>query len=68
MRAADASGAVIALVLGDREIEQGSVVVRDLRTGEQTSRAMGDVVDVVGRMLAAAPAAAGAPAGAVGSA
>jgi len=68
MRAADASGAVIALVLGDREIEQGSVAVRDLRTGEQTSRAMGDVVDVVGRMLAAAPAAAGAPAGAVGSA
>jgi len=68
MRAADASGAVIALVLGDREIEQGSVVVRDLRTGEQTSRAMGDVVDVVGRMLAAALPAAGTPAGALGPA
>ena len=35
MKAADASGARIALVLGDRELEDGTVMVRDLTTGEQ---------------------------------
>jgi histidyl-tRNA synthetase len=53
MRAADASGAVLALVLGDREIQEGTVVVRDLRTGDQTAYPMGDLVHVVGGLLAA---------------
>jgi len=51
MRAADASGAVLALVLGDREIETGTVVVRDLRSGEQTPYPMGDLLRVVGPLL-----------------
>lgn len=53
MRAADASGAVLALVLGDREIQEGTVVVRDLRTGDQAAYPMGDLVHVVGGLLAA---------------
>jgi len=51
MRAADASGAVLALVLGDREIEAGTVVVRDLRSSDQTPYPMGDLVQVVGQLL-----------------
>jgi histidyl-tRNA synthetase len=35
MRAADRSGARIALVAGDRDIEAGTVGVKDLRTGQQ---------------------------------
>src|SRR4029077_20452555 len=35
MRAADASGARIALVLGERELAEGTVMVRDLTSGEQ---------------------------------
>ena len=53
MRAADASGARIALVLGDREIDESTVMVRDLRTGEQNPYPMGDVVEVVRSVLAA---------------
>jgi histidyl-tRNA synthetase len=52
MRAADASGARIALVLGDREIEEDSVMVRNLRSGEQNPCALGDVVEVVRSVLA----------------
>jgi histidyl-tRNA synthetase len=53
MRAADASGARIALVLGDREIDENTVTVRDLRTGEQKPCPLGDVVEVVRSVLAA---------------
>src|SRR3979409_840670 len=35
MRAADRSGASIALVAGDRDIEAGTVGVKNLATGEQ---------------------------------
>src|SRR6185295_14529898 len=35
MRAADRSGATVALVAGDRDIEAGTVGVKDLSTGEQ---------------------------------
>jgi histidyl-tRNA synthetase len=35
MKAADRSGAVLALVAGDRDIEAGTVGVKDLSTGEQ---------------------------------
>jgi histidyl-tRNA synthetase len=35
MRAADRSGARLALVAGDRDIEAGTVGVKNLTTGEQ---------------------------------
>jgi histidyl-tRNA synthetase len=35
MRAADRSGARLALVAGDRDIEAGTIGVKDLTTGEQ---------------------------------
>ena len=35
MRAADRSGARIALVAGDRDVEASTVGVKDLGTGEQ---------------------------------
>ena len=37
MRAADRSGARIALVVGDRDLEAGTVGVKDLATGDQVS-------------------------------
>jgi histidyl-tRNA synthetase len=37
MRAADRSGAVLALVAGDRDINAGTVGVKDLATGEQVA-------------------------------
>src|SRR6201981_3339944 len=37
MRAADRSGARIALVVGDRDIEAGTIGVKDLRSGDQVS-------------------------------
>jgi histidyl-tRNA synthetase len=37
MRAADRSGAVLALVAGDRDINVGTVGVKDMATGEQIS-------------------------------
>jgi histidyl-tRNA synthetase len=58
MRAADASGAILALVLGEREIDDNTVVVRDLRTGEQTAYPMGDLVRVIGPALTSAQVAA----------
>ena len=57
MKMADASGAALALVLGDREIADGAVVVRDLRSGEQNAYPMGDLVQVVGPLLTAGPVA-----------
>ena len=47
MRAADRSGARIALVAGDRDIEAGTVGVKDLSTGDQVDVAIGSVVDEV---------------------
>ena len=44
MRAADRSGAVLALVAGDRDIEAGTVGVKDLSTGRQDDVALGTVV------------------------
>lgn len=44
MRAADRSGAVLALVAGDRDIEAGTVGVKDLSTGRQDDVALGAVV------------------------
>ncbi|WP_255362934.1 His/Gly/Thr/Pro-type tRNA ligase C-terminal domain-containing protein, partial [Mycobacterium sp. 1245852.3] len=51
MRAADRSGARIALVLGDRDLESGTVGVKDLGTGEQVPVTLDSVVDeVLGRL------------------
>ena len=51
MRAADRSGARIALVAGDRDIEAGTVGVKDLATGEQVSVPMDSVVaEVISRL------------------
>ena len=44
MRAADRSGAVLALVAGDRDSEAGTVGVKDLSTGRQDDIALGAVV------------------------
>ncbi|WP_304113377.1 histidine--tRNA ligase [Mycolicibacterium bacteremicum] len=51
MKGADRSGARLALVAGDRDIEAGTVGVKDLSTGEQTDVAAGDVVaEVLSRL------------------
>jgi len=52
MRAADRSGARVALVAGDRDIEAGTVGVKDLSTGEQVDVAVGSVVGEVESRLA----------------
>lgn len=44
MRAADRSGACIAVVAGDRDIDAGTVGLKDLSTGEQTDVAVGAAV------------------------
>ncbi|MGL4305428.1 MAG: histidine--tRNA ligase [Mycobacteriaceae bacterium] len=43
MKAADRSGAVIALVLGDRDIAEGVIGIKDLRSGEQASVPLDEV-------------------------
>jgi histidyl-tRNA synthetase len=51
MRAADRSGARLALVAGDRDIEAGNVGVKDLETGEQVDVPMDSVVaEVLSRL------------------
>jgi histidyl-tRNA synthetase len=51
MRAADRSGARLALIAGDRDIEAGTVGVKDLTTGEQADIATDSVVaDVLARL------------------
>jgi histidyl-tRNA synthetase len=51
MRAADRSGARLALVAGDRDIEAGTVGVKDLTTGEQIDVSMDSVVaEVLSRL------------------
>jgi len=51
MKAADASGARIALVLGDRELQDGTVMIRNLTTGEQQPTAQSDVLPAVRAIL-----------------
>jgi histidyl-tRNA synthetase len=54
MRAADRSGARLALVAGDRDIDAGTVGVKDLTTGEQVDVATDSVVaEVLSRLGAA---------------
>jgi len=47
MKAADRSGAAVALVAGDRDIEAGTVGVKDMSTGEQVDVVADSVVDEV---------------------
>ena len=51
MKAADASGAKVALVVGERELESDTVVVRDLTSGEQKPCPSPDVVTAVRAVL-----------------
>ncbi|MDG4669065.1 histidine--tRNA ligase [Mycobacterium sp. 236(2023)] len=51
MKGADRSGASIALVAGDRDLEAGTVGVKSLATGEQVDVAVDDVVaEVLSRL------------------
>ena len=51
MRAADRSGASIALVAGDRDIEAGTIGVKNLATGKQVEIAADAVVaEVLSRL------------------
>ena len=51
MRAADRSGAQIALVAGDRDIDAGTVGVKDLSTGEQVDVPVNSIVaEVLSRL------------------
>lgn len=52
MKAADRSGARYALVLGDKELADGNVVVKELGTGEQTEVPLAEVVSHLERHLA----------------
>ncbi|MFC4602747.1 histidine--tRNA ligase [Rhodococcus kronopolitis] len=51
MKAADRSGARLALVLGERDLEEGVVGLKDLATGDQRSVPLDDVVAQVGAFL-----------------
>ncbi|PRC48343.1 histidine--tRNA ligase, partial [Mycobacterium sp. ITM-2017-0098] len=51
MKGADRSGASIALVAGDRDLEAGTVGVKTLATGEQVDIAVDEVVaEVLSRL------------------
>ena len=50
-RAADRSGARLALVVGEREASEGTVTVRDMRTGDQEVVARDQVVETVEKRL-----------------
>jgi histidyl-tRNA synthetase len=45
MRAADRSGAVYALVVGERDLQAGVAQLRDLTTGDQTAVALTELVE-----------------------
>ena len=51
MKAADRSGARVALMLGERDLATGRVGVKDLTTGEQREVAMVDIVEEVQNVL-----------------
>ncbi|RVW03451.1 histidine--tRNA ligase [Rhodococcus spongiicola] len=54
MKAADRSGARFALVLGDQDLEAGTIGVKNLGTGEQVSVPLEDVVAQTGLLLGGA--------------
>jgi len=51
MKKAGGSGAAVAVIVGEQEVGDGTAVVRDLRTSEQSTVARGDVVEHVRKLL-----------------
>jgi histidyl-tRNA synthetase len=51
MKQADRSGARLALIVGEQEVANGTVIVRDLTSGEQAAVARADVVDHVRKQI-----------------
>lgn len=51
MKAADRSGASCAVVLGDRDLQAGTVGVKDLSTGEQMPASLKDLTDYLKEFL-----------------
>jgi histidyl-tRNA synthetase len=51
MKRAGASGAPVALIVGEQEGADGTVVVRDLRTSEQDAVPRAEVVERVTRLV-----------------
>jgi histidyl-tRNA synthetase len=51
MKAADRSGARLAVVVGDRDIEAGVAQLKDLTSGEQDAIALGDIIDTIEKRL-----------------
>ncbi len=51
MKAADRSGARLAVVVGDRDLEAGVVQLKDLRGGEQTAVPLTDLHDTISGRL-----------------
>jgi histidyl-tRNA synthetase len=51
MKAADRSGATLAIVAGERDLDAGVVQVKDLRSGEQEPVAVDDVVGYIEKRL-----------------
>ncbi|WP_090477577.1 histidine--tRNA ligase [Nakamurella panacisegetis] len=52
LKSADSSGARVALVLGERDLEQGTVMVKDLLSGDQRPVALAEVESAVAAILA----------------
>lgn len=53
MKKAGGSGASVAVIVGDQEVADGTAVVRDLRTSEQSTVARGEVVARVKELVSA---------------
>jgi histidyl-tRNA synthetase len=51
MKAADRSGARLAIVLGDRDLADGVAQLKDLTTGEQEAVALSELVAAVEKRL-----------------
>ena len=51
MRQADGLGVGYVLILGERELKAGTVVLKDLRDGSQQERPRQEVVDLLGRQV-----------------
>ena len=41
----------VAVIVGEQEVTDGTVVVRDLRTSEQSTVARGDVIEHVRKLI-----------------
>ncbi|MFH0910679.1 MAG: histidine--tRNA ligase [Planctomycetota bacterium] len=51
MKKADRTGAAVALILGEEELSSGTVALRDMREGAQTSAALPEIKEAVLRLL-----------------